>query len=121
VGGGPFPHSTYVRGATVTEKLLDPSARIMYYLNPLTGKYEPFMGVVNILDSSDGQVLVDYLAGTLPIYIGRAAAGQATKAAVWSIRKVTYDANYNVTSIKFAQGVDAYNYVWDSRATYTYA
>lgn len=103
------------------EPLIDPSGRIMYYLNPVSGKMEPFGGAVSILDSSNEQILVDYSSGTLPIYIGRAVAGTTTSAAKWSIRKVTYDANSNVTVIKFAAGSTTYTAVWDSRTTYTYA
>jgi len=59
--------------------------------------------------------------GNYPVYIGYAAPATATSAAAWQIRKLTYDANNNITDIQFASGVNDYTKVWDDRATYSYS
>jgi len=71
-------------------------------------------------DSADLQMAVAY-TDIYPVYIGRARPGALVSAAEWQIRKITYDANYNVTAIQFAAGVNDYTKVWNDRATYTYA
>lgn len=64
---------------------------------------------------------LDYVSGTNPIYIGVAVANSATSAAVWQIKKLTYDGNDNPTSILAAGGTTEYNQVWDDRASLTYS
>lgn len=71
--------------------------------------------VTSVPNSS--QVLLDYSAGTNPIYIGYASQGALTSQSVWFIIKITWDANNNPTVIKSVN-----NAVWDDRATaYTYS
>ncbi len=70
--------------------------------------------------SEDLQLAVDYTTGTNPIYIGRSRPGALKSATDWQIRKLTYDSNNNVTDIKFADGTNDYNKIWDNRASYTY-
>ena len=53
-------------------------------------------------------------------YIGKAVIGSAADAAVWQIRKATYDSNNNLINIKWADSYETFNKIWDSRATYTY-
>lgn len=67
------------------------------------------------------QTLINYDGGTNPVYIGKATTGTATTAASWSIKKITYDANNNPITIKFANGTDSFDKVWDDRATYSYS
>jgi len=55
-----------------------------------------------------------------PIYIGRAAISSLTSAAVWQIRKIDFDVSNNPLSIKWADGDDNYDNVWDNRAALTY-
>ena len=65
---------------------------------------------------------IDYLTGTIPIYVGIAAPGSATSAAVWQIKKITYDANSNPTVVQYANGSSNFNAIWDDRvAGYTYS
>lgn len=70
---------------------------------------------------SDLQFRTTYTAAGAPEYHGRARSGALESAAEWQIVKITYDANGNPISGKFADGVNDYNKVWDNRATYTYA
>jgi len=67
------------------------------------------------------QTLIDYDSGTNPVYIGKSSPGSATSSSVWSIRKVTYDANSNPTTIKLASGTGSFDKIWDDRTTYTYS
>ena len=56
-----------------------------------------------------------------PVYIGKAFKGNSDKAQpVWQIRKLTYSGQ-NVTDIQWAGGDDAFNQVWDDRASLSYS
>lgn len=60
-----------------------------------------------------------------PLYIGRAKAGTAESAARWQIAFHTWDANSSLTAKKWPLNGEAaastdYEFVWNSRATYTY-
>jgi hypothetical protein len=59
---------------------------------------------------------IDYNGGTNPIYVGKAEEGSATSAAVWQIKKLTWDANDNPTRIQFASDKDSFTAIWDNRA-----
>ena len=69
----------------------------------------------------EGTILLEYDANNNPIYLGEAAMGTASNEAKFRIRKLTYDANNNVTAIKWASGSPRYAFVWNDRATYTYS
>jgi hypothetical protein len=69
----------------------------------------------------DIQMKVAYNAAGDPEYIGRARPGALSSAAEWQIKKVTYDADRNVTVVQFADGVNDYQKVWDSRTGYSYS
>jgi hypothetical protein len=60
-------------------------------------------------------------SGDSVIYIGKADPGTATSEAAWSIQKLTYDGSNHCTDIKWAQGKNAFEFIWDNRATYTYS
>ena len=64
---------------------------------------------------------LDYVGGTNPIYVGLAAAGTATSAASWQIRKLTYDGNSNPTAILYANGTTAFSAIYDNRAALAYS
>lgn len=64
---------------------------------------------------------LDYDANNNLVYLGRADIGSATSSAVWQIRKVSYDANFNLINIKFAGGNEVFNNIWDNRAAYAYS
>lgn len=62
-------------------------------------------------------MLVDYVGGTNPIYIGRSPQGIATSLAGWQIQKITYDGNNNPLTVTWGGGNDAFDQIWDNRAT----
>ena len=79
-------------------------------------------GATEWLVSTPGRIQeLDYVGGTNAIYIGIATAGSATSAASWQIRKLTYDANNNPTSILYAGGSIAFTAIWDNRAALSYS
>lgn len=56
-----------------------------------------------------------------PLYIGQAQPGTLTSATGWRIQKYTYDANFALTDVEWAEGTNAFDKIWDDRATYTYS
>ena len=67
--------------------------------------------------SSDYSILIDEpTAGVM--YIGKAATGSATSAAVWQVKKLTESGTQ--TSILFAYGSNEFTNTWDARASLTY-
>ena len=64
---------------------------------------------------------IDYDGNGNPEYIGKAQPGTLSANSLWQIKKLTYDANQNVTSIGFAEGGNTYTHIWNDRATYTYS
>ena len=69
----------------------------------------------------EGTVLLEYSPANNPVYIGEAGIGVQSSEAQFRIRKLTYDAFNNVTSILWASGNARYDKVWDLRATYAYS
>ena len=67
--------------------------------------------------ASDYSTLIDEpTAGVM--YIGKAATGSATSAAVWQVKKLTESGTQ--TSILFADGSNSFTNIWDARASLTY-
>lgn len=61
-----------------------------------------------------------------PIYLGRAKVGTATSEAAWQIRFITYDGNEGITDVEWPENDEGnasaeFEFVWDSRAGYTYS
>ena len=80
----------------------------------------------NVIQESYGeQSFRGEYSGTNLIYAGFAIEGAATSIAVWQIRKLTYDGGGNITSILWpvmnGEASTDYSFIWDSRASYTYA
>jgi len=73
--------------------------------------------------SVDGQytLALDYDASNNPIYVGRASQGTAKASAGWQIRKLSFDANNNVTDVQYAGGVSAFNAIWNNRVSLAYS
>lgn len=63
----------------------------------------------------------DYDANSNLIYLGIADIGSSASTAAWRIMKLSYNANGNLTDIKFANGNDKYEYVWNDRVSYSYS
>lgn len=74
-------------------------------------------------DQESLTVLIDYDAvfTSTPIYVGKAARGSASSAAVWQIIKLTLDINGNIISKKWAGGNDGFSHIWDNRASLSYS
>jgi hypothetical protein len=70
---------------------------------------------------SDIVTFLSYDANLNVEYIGKAAAGSAAADEVWSITKLIYDVNQNVTQVLYADGNKKFDKIWDSRATYSYS
>ncbi len=62
----------------------------------------------------------EYDANDNPIYIGEALPGTAKLESKWRIKKLTYDANDNVTDIETASGTYLFNNKWENRTGYEY-
>ena len=65
--------------------------------------------------------LIAYDSNDRPEYVGEANPGTATSASSWRIKKIAYDTNGNVTSVKWADGNSNFDNVWDNRTSYTYS
>lgn len=52
-----------------------------------------------------------------PVYIGWATPGAATSEAKWRIRKLAYNSDGSVSTIKFMNGSVQFNQIWDNRAS----
>ena len=63
---------------------------------------------------------VDFSADGLTIYKGEAAVGSAESAAAWRIRKLTLNAESDVTEV-WADGDANFDNVWDDRLTIIYS
>lgn len=53
-------------------------------------------------------------------YVGYALPGSSTSASVWKIKKLTRNSNNSIATVLYAQSSNAYAYIWDNYATYTY-
>jgi YD repeat-containing protein len=63
---------------------------------------------------------VSYDANNNALYVGRAFPGAAASDTLWQIYKMEYDANNNMTSLRWAGGTDAFDKIYNSRTTYNY-
>lgn len=61
-----------------------------------------------------------YTSQGLVEYHGKALPGTAKSSAKWQIKKMSYS-GFNVVDVQFAEGSDAFDKVWDSRADYSYS
>jgi len=83
-----------------------------------------YEGQVRATARTDSNMTYRYTinASGQPIYEGEAPAGSATSAAVWRIRRYTYDATTSgVTKIDFADGDANYNNIFDNASSLTYS
>lgn len=65
--------------------------------------------------------LMDFASGSSPVYIGKAIPATATSSALWQIKKLSYDANGNLSSIKLADGDTNFDNIWDNRSSLSYS
>lgn len=78
-----------------------------------------------IVQDSEVALQVENDASGNPIYVGRAKVGTSTSDDKWQIQYLTWDANNSVTSVTWPQNSEGnpsgdYEFVWTSRAGYTY-
>jgi len=86
-------------------------------------------GTKTFLDVNAGNILgntskrIAYDVNNNPEFIGETTPGSGgnTSGLVWQIRKITYDINQNPITIFFANGTEAFDKAWDSRAGYSYS
>lgn len=62
--------------------------------------------------------LIDEPSSTV-CYIGRASIGTATSESLWQIKRISVSGN--ITSVEWANGDDAFNQIWDNRASLSYS
>ena len=74
-------------------------------------------GIAIAEDEVQYDVEVENASSTVT-YVGQAAPGTATNAAAWRIKRIT-DTGSTVT-VDWANGSDAFDQIWDDRATLTY-
>lgn len=72
-------------------------------------------------DQTGYTTTIDYLTGTVAIYVGEAVPGSSKASAVWRIKKLTYDTNNNVTDVQYAGGVATFVNIWNNRAVFSYS
>lgn len=63
---------------------------------------------------------IEYDVSNNPIYVGRTFPNVQTSTASWQIYRMKYDSNNNMTDLRWADGNDKFDKIWDNRATYTY-
>lgn len=63
----------------------------------------------------------DYDGNGNTIYVGNAQPGTATSATGWRVKQLNYNGSNQITSIRYPNGSPAYNFIWDSRTTYTFS
>jgi hypothetical protein len=89
-------------------------------------KFGPKDRVEFIVYNSETMILCENDADGNCIYLGRAKVGSATNEAVWQISYHTYDASGSLTAKLWPinpSGAESteYEFMWDSRASYTYS
>ena len=85
-----------------------------WFLDSSVGQYP----VYPVIDTDTLTYLVTVAGGVT--YVGEAPVGTPTSSAAWRIKALTLDAN-DVEESAYPNGDRSFSYVWDNRATYTYA
>lgn len=78
------------------------------------------MTIPNMIAGNNKQRCINNAQGQV-VYLGYAQPGVATSAAVWQIRKITYDSMGAMTQVDFAEGSNAFDKIFDDYASYTYS
>ena len=64
---------------------------------------------------------MDYDTSGNITYIGFAKPGSTEDKPVWAIKKLEYDDNGNLVAIKWAEGNNNFDKIWNNRTTYSYS
>lgn len=67
-----------------------------------------------------GSHLMDVVSDTITYEGFAVRKGASTASAIWKIKKITFDADENFTSEKFADSNELYDNIWDNHTTLTY-
>jgi len=78
------------------------------------------MGTVIIGKPENLAVLLDYDGNGQLIYQGKAAIGSASSTASWQIKKLAWTGG-QMSSMKWADGNDDFDNIWDNRAGLSYS
>lgn len=70
--------------------------------------------------NSNDITFVEYDGSNNPIYVCKGQPGLALTATGWQIKKITWSGS-NPTNVQFANGSPAYNFIANSRGTYSYS
>jgi YD repeat-containing protein len=54
-------------------------------------------------------------------YIGESNTGTSKSAPTWRIKQLSYDTSGNITEIRWANGDQQFNKIWENRTGYTYS
>jgi hypothetical protein len=65
--------------------------------------------------------VLDYDSNQNIIYCGESHTGTSQEAATWRIRNLIYDANNNIIDVRWAEGNQKFDKIWNLRVTYTYS
>ncbi len=76
--------------------------------------------VALLVEDSKYTTALSYV-GENPIFVGDALPGSSKASSVWRIKKLTYDSDNNVTDIQWANGSNAFSFIWDDRASLSYS
>lgn len=82
---------------------------------------QPGGGVVPNVLENQYTLAFDYDGSGNLVYLGRAAPGTAKSAAGWQIQRLPVDGLNNTTDCQFANGVTAFDQVWNNRASLSYS
>lgn len=80
--------------------------------------------ILNRLYSEVGKTqyttLLDYDSNGNLIYAGTATPSSASNNSLWRISKLTYTSDYNISSIRYADGNSSFDNIWINRTILTY-
>lgn len=103
----------------MTDKLLQQGKDVQWLCDDQTGA-----ALVKVVETSSGEgseLTTNYDAVSVTLaYVGKAAAGTLSSAAVWQVKKLVFNAEGDVTTT-FADGNANFDNVWDNRASLTYS
>lgn len=80
-----------------------------------------FFQAVQTIQTWPLHIKAEYSGANLLLYFADAQPGTASSAALWRIRKLTYDGNGNFMDLAWPNADTSFSYIWDNRAVYVYS
>lgn len=74
-----------------------------------------------VLGGTNNTMKFDYDGSGNMIYTGWAQTGTASSDPNWRIMQQTFNGTNQMTDIKWPNGSTSYNFIWDSRSSYSYS